>query len=64
MQDQTDVPLVPVIVLSESRGVDALSRSRFFPVREYQLKPLAPYQLAQRIRRLIDQTPSPGGLFG
>jgi len=64
MQEGSDVPLVPVMILSAPSGVEELPRAATFPIWEYQVKPLAPQQLAQRLRRLLDQMPLPGGFFG
>jgi len=61
MQDHTDVPLVPVIVVSAGKRLANLSHGEPCPVRDFQLKPLAPYLLAQRIRQLVEQLPSPEG---
>lgn len=57
MQDHTDVPQVPVIVLSATQRVANQSHDGVFPIRDYQVKPLAPHLLAQRIRQLVEQTP-------
>ena len=50
MYEEPDVPLVPVIVLTYGRDRGALYRLAPFKIDDYQVKPLRPQQLAERIR--------------
>jgi DNA-binding response OmpR family regulator len=53
MQEEPDVPVVPVIVLSLGRDRQVLYRLAPFQLDDYQLKPLNARRLAQRIRAVI-----------
>lgn len=44
---------VPVMVLTACHDPEVLNRVARFPVSDYQLKPLAPYRLAEKLRRLL-----------
>ena len=51
MYEDPKVPLIPVLVLSTSHNPEG--RLGIFPVSVYQVKPLAPFRLAQSLRRLL-----------
>jgi carbon storage regulator len=55
MHEEPDIPLVPVIVLTYGRDRGVLYRSAPFKIDDYQLKPLRPERLAQRIRNVATQ---------
>jgi carbon storage regulator CsrA len=50
MYEESDVPLVPVIVLTCGRDRSALYRTAPFHVDDFQVKPLVAKRLAERIR--------------
>jgi CheY-like chemotaxis protein len=55
MHEDSDVPLVPVIVLTYGRDRGALYQLAPFRVDDYQAKPLSAKRLAERIRTLVTQ---------
>jgi DNA-binding response OmpR family regulator len=55
MHEDSDVPLLPVIVLTHGRDHGVLYRLAPFQVDDYQAKPLNATRLAQRIRTLATQ---------
>jgi carbon storage regulator CsrA len=50
MQEEPDIPSVPVIVLTYGRDRGVLYRLAPFKIDDYQVKPLRPQRLAERIR--------------
>lgn len=52
MHEESDIPLVPVIVLTYGRDRGVLYRLAPFKIDDYQVKPLRANRLAQRIRSL------------
>jgi DNA-binding response OmpR family regulator len=55
MGENPDLVTVLVIVLTSCRDPRVLKTVMRFPVSDYQLKPLAPDRLAERIRKLLEQ---------
>lgn len=53
MHEESDIPLVPVIVLTYGHDRGVLYRLAPFKIDDYQVKPLRPNRLAQRIRSLV-----------
>ena len=53
MHEQSDIPVVPVIVLTYGRDRSVLYRLAPFKIDDYQIKPLRANRLAQRIRSLV-----------
>ena len=53
MCEQSDVPMVPVIVLSSGNNPRAVDSLPAFPICDHQVKPLPPDQLAERICKLV-----------
>jgi len=53
MIEGTDVPWVPVIILSTSHDPEVWARFAAFSVSEQHVKPVAPALLLQRVRRLL-----------
>ena len=54
MGEVPDLAAVPVMVLTSCRDPHVLERVARFPISDYHLKPLAPDQLAGRLRALLD----------
>jgi DNA-binding response OmpR family regulator len=57
MNERTDVPRVPVIVLTSGRDRSAIYRMSSFRIEDYQTKPLAPAKLAAHICALLADWP-------
>jgi CheY-like chemotaxis protein/sRNA-binding carbon storage regulator CsrA len=55
MHEETDIPLVPVIVLTYGRDRSVLYQLAPFKIDDYQTKPLRPTRLIERIRTLAQQ---------
>lgn len=55
MHEEPDIPVVPVIVLSYGRDRGVLYRLAPFKIDDYQVKPLQPRRLAERIRALAQR---------
>lgn len=53
MHEETDIPLVPVIVLTYGRDRGVLYRLAPFKIDDYQIKPLRAERLAHRVRALL-----------
>jgi DNA-binding response OmpR family regulator len=53
MHEESDVPLVPVLVLTYGRDRGLLYRLAPFHVDDYQVKPLSAQRLAERIRAIV-----------
>jgi DNA-binding response OmpR family regulator len=53
MYEDPKVPLIPVLVLAGSHHPEGRLELGVFPVSAYHVKPLAPYRLAQSLRRLL-----------
>jgi len=64
MHEGADVPRVPVMLLSARPFSEGGLSPAAFNINEYQVKPLPPHQLANRIRSLCDQVAPCGGFFG
>ncbi|MDH3719620.1 MAG: response regulator [Planctomycetota bacterium] len=58
MHEDPDMPVVPVMVLSSAHDLELLYRVFQFPVNDFELKPVEPSLLAQRLRRLVDSNPN------
>jgi DNA-binding response OmpR family regulator len=54
--EESDLPRVPVIVLSVRREVEAPLLRRTFPIHERHLNPVAPAALAYRVRCCFQDT--------
>jgi two-component system, OmpR family, response regulator VicR len=52
MHEESDIPMVPVIVLTYGRDRGVLYRLAPFKIDDYQVKPLRPKWLAERIRAI------------
>ena len=55
MHEESDIPVVPVIVLTYGRDRGVLYRLAPFKIDDYQVKPLRPQRLAERIRAIVKQ---------
>jgi len=55
MHEEPDIPLVPVIVLTFGRDRGVLYRLAPFTIDDYQIKPVRPKRLAERIRAIARQ---------
>lgn len=53
MHEEPDIPLVPAMVLTYGRDRSVLYRLAPFKIDDYQVKPLQPKQLAERIVALV-----------
>jgi carbon storage regulator CsrA len=53
MHEESDLPLVPVVVLSYGRDRGVLYRLSPFRIDDYQTKPLTPKRLAERVGTLV-----------
>jgi DNA-binding response OmpR family regulator len=53
MGEDPELAIVPVMVLTSCRDVNLLKAVARFPVSDYQLKPLAPDRLAERLRAIL-----------
>jgi carbon storage regulator CsrA len=53
MHEESDIPIVPVIVLTYGRDRGVLYRLAPFKIDDYQVKPLSAKRLAQRVRSLL-----------
>ena len=53
MHEESDIPLIPVIVLTYGRDRGVLYRLAPFTIDDYQIKPLSAKRLTQRIRSLL-----------
>ncbi len=53
MHEESDIPLVPVIVLTYGRDRSVLYQLAPYKIDDYQVKPLRANRLAQRIRSLV-----------
>ena len=53
MYEESDVPFVPVVLLSAAADPEGRYGVGIFPVGAYHLKPLAPSRLALSVRRLL-----------
>ncbi len=53
MGESPDLATVPVMILTSCRDPHVLNRVARFPVSDYQLKPLAPDRLAERLRTML-----------
>jgi DNA-binding response OmpR family regulator len=54
MGEDPNLAIVPVMVLTSCRNPHTLKAIARFPVSDYQLKPLTPGRLAERLRKLLD----------
>ncbi len=54
MHEEADVPLVPVIILTDGRDRSLLYRLARFHVQGYQVKPVGARQLQERIQVLVE----------
>ena len=57
MHEETDIPTTRVIVLTYGRDCGALYRLAPFKIDDYQVKPLRPARLAERIRAVLGPRP-------
>jgi DNA-binding response OmpR family regulator len=64
MEEGSDVPLMPVMVLSARHDPHAMSHGVGWGISAYQVKPVPPTVLANRIRQLVDSAAPAGGFFG
>ena len=55
MYEESEIPLVPVIVLTYGRDRGVLYRLAPFKIADYQVKPLRPKHLAEQIRAIAEQ---------
>jgi DNA-binding response OmpR family regulator len=53
MHEESDIPLIPVIVFTYGRDRGVLYRLAPFKINDYQVKPFSAKRLAQRIRSLL-----------
>jgi DNA-binding response OmpR family regulator len=60
MGEEADVPPAKVLVLSDRRDLDRLGREASLAIGEYQIKPVLPDRLVERIRRLLEPSPLRG----
>jgi DNA-binding response OmpR family regulator len=60
MYEEPDVPLVPVMALAARPDPSGRRCVGVFPVRSYQVKPVPPESLAQRVSQLFAQRPRRG----
>ena len=54
MGESADLARVPVMILTSCRDVHVLKSLACFPISDYQLKPLAPDRLVDRLRSFLD----------
>jgi len=54
MDEDPDLAIIPVMVLTTCRNAYALNGVARFPINDYHVKPLAPDRLAGRLRSLLD----------
>jgi DNA-binding response OmpR family regulator len=59
MHEEADVPPAKVLILSARRDLDRLDRDAALAISEYQIKPVPPDRLVERVRRLLDPAPAP-----
>jgi len=64
MQENDDVPQVPVLLLAARDGPEARALGAAYPQCTYRLKPLAPKQLEETICWLLDRPRAPGKFVG
>ena len=62
VHEESDVRITSVIVLTTGHDTELLSRVLEFPIDEFQTKPLDPFQLARKIRWVLNSKPSAGEL--
>lgn len=53
MHEESDIPLIPVIVLTYGRDRGMLYRLAPFKIDDYQVKPISSQQLVKRIRSVL-----------
>jgi DNA-binding response OmpR family regulator len=58
MREEADVSPAKVLVLSARRDLDRLDSTAALAISEYQIKPVSPDLLVERIRRLLEPSPS------
>jgi response regulator RpfG family c-di-GMP phosphodiesterase len=54
MGESPDLAMVPVMILTSCRDPHVLKGIERFPISDYHVKPLAPGQLAERLRSFLD----------
>src|SRR3954452_16392922 len=58
MREEADVSTAKVLVLSARRDLDRLDSTAALAISEYQIKPVSPALLVERIHRLLEPSPS------
>jgi DNA-binding response OmpR family regulator len=58
MREEADVSPAKVLVLSTRGNLDRLDRGSVLSISDYQIKPVSPALLAERIRCLLEPSPS------
>jgi DNA-binding response OmpR family regulator len=64
MQENADVPQVPVILLAAHDGPEGRALRAAYPRCVYHVKPLAPERLEATIRGMMDGSAAPGRFAG
>jgi two-component system alkaline phosphatase synthesis response regulator PhoP len=58
MREEADIAPAKVLILSTRRNLDRLDRGSTLSISDYQIKPVSPDLLTERIRHLLEPSPS------